>query len=160
MQSIFANRITKTLPVPGMDGQTITIRKLAPRHLEAAATEAQRKAIAASRAMADQFSGFDVAVLRDLRTLDTSKEAEADTADDGERAADAPAAANPLAGFDAVTLIEKGVTEWSFTEPLGREAFEEIDADTRDWLATEILRLSRPSLFQSADEVEQAQKNG
>jgi hypothetical protein len=71
-----------------------------------------------------------------------------------------PVGAHPLAGFDALTLIEKGVTEWTFTEPIGHDAFEEIDADTRDWLATEILRLSRPSLFQSADEREQAQKNG
>jgi hypothetical protein len=159
MKSIFANRITQTIAVPGMDGQTITIRKLAPRHLEASAAEAQRKGLAVSRAMADQLAGFDVGVLRDLRSLDEPKPSVAD-ADKDDAAPVARATANPLDGYDALTLIEKGVTEWTFSEPIGRESFEEIDADTRDWLATEILRLSRPSLFQSADEAEQAQKNG
>jgi hypothetical protein len=159
MKSIFANRITQTLAVPGMDGQTITIRKLAPRHLEAAMAEAQRKGLAVSRAMADQLAGFDVGVLRDLRSLEAPKPS-ADDAGTDDASPVAPAMTSPLAGYDALTLIEKGVTEWTFSEPIGRESFEEIDADTRDWLATEILRLSRPSLFQSADEAEQARKNG
>ena len=62
--SIFTFRVTKTLDqIPGAPGETVTIRKLAPRHLDAAAKASQMEAIAhtmntATDTVADEVEPF------------------------------------------------------------------------------------------------------
>jgi hypothetical protein len=146
--SIFANRITDTLTIPGTDGQTVTIRKLAPKHLEAASDALSLK----SMAQIDKFGGLERVTA--MQQLGAKGKADVDETQRVEMPAD------PLRGFDALTLIEKGVVSWTCEEPVGIEAFEELNEDTCDWLAKAILKLARPALFQTADEREDSTVKG
>jgi hypothetical protein len=137
--SVFTSRVTKILTLP--DG-SVTIRKLNPKQLEQAAKASQQ------RAMADLSAMGGASVLKEMQALAPAKD-------------DAPATpSNPLMVFDRVTLLEKGITGWTLDAPVNVEAFEDLDEDTLNLLATEILTLAKPSLFQTADEAEAARKNG
>lgn len=147
--AIFAFKHTKTLDLPlafNDDGDTqqyvVTIRQLAPRHLEMAVKESQRKAFA------------DLQALGGMKVLSELQE--------GVKAAGttAPAVRDPLATFDRDVLIEKGVVSWTLGETPTAEHIAELSEDVSRWLATEILRLTKPSLLQTEDEAEGARKNG
>ena len=161
--SIFTSKVTKGLDVPKTDGGTITIRQLASKHLDKAAAIARQKRLVA---------------LREMGTKEFMKEyADLIPKDDkGPKAADpqttpvpAPARAvtitDLLHDFDGATLMTLAVLDWSFTNddgsPIARtdEAFEDLNTGTFEWLATEILQLAKPSLFQTAEQVEAARKN-
>jgi len=144
--SVFSSKVTKELTVPG-GTDTITIRKLAPRHLEAAAKEQQREFFANLKSMSDGIDEFKK--LRDGEKKDPKPSAGDD---------DGPT--NPLVLFDRLTLIEKGVIGWSFAEERTRENFEDLDSDTAEWLATEILTLAKPRLFQTKAQAAEDRKNG
>ena len=140
--SVFTSRVTKTIPIPHDEGQSVTIRKLAPRHLEQAAKESQRQSFAELREMGG------AAFLKELRSLNE---------DDIKTAT----ARDPLMLFDRITLMEKAVLAWTYVDvERTRETFEDLDDDTQVLLATEILKLSKPSLFVTKTEEETERKNG
>jgi len=142
VNSIFTHRIVVTKDVPHDPGQTVTFRKLAPRHLEMAAQESQRQSIQqVKESGGPKLLGE---IQREFADPEKKKDLEAATSRD------------PLLTYDRVTLLEKAVKEWSYPEPADRTSFEELDDETLQWLATEILRLSKPSLF----ETEADRKNG
>lgn len=148
--SIFTNRVTKDLTVEGTSHR-ITIRKLAGRHLHAAALEDQRRSMENIKAVGGP------ALLKEYMALAE----EPKTA-----AANGDAPADPMSGYDAVTLLKKGIVAWTFTEadgldpmPVSDAAIEEIDADTSEWLAREIMKLAKPRLFLSKDEAKAEQGN-
>lgn len=141
IMSIFTSLITETLPVPHDPGQSITIRKLAPRALERAA-KAQR-----ATAMQDLKDLGGPAFMKELQTLATGD-------------ATVTAATDPLLLFDRVELNVAGLVSWTYDQKPERAVVEDLDEETTDWLARAILKLSRPALFQTADEAEAAQKNG
>jgi len=68
--------------------------------------------------------------------------------------ADAVLAANPLSNYDIDVLLRAGVIAWSYDEKLTPQALGELDEETRTWAATEILKLSKPSLFEPPEEIE------
>jgi hypothetical protein len=142
--SVFTSKVTKQLAVPNDAGQTITIRKLAPRHLEAAAKEAQRTAMAEFRDMGG------AAFMQELAALKSDKP----------EAAAAPAVADPVGLFDRVTLLAKAITTWSYDAAIDAETLADLDEDTQAWLAREVLLLAKPALFQSEADAETARKNG
>lgn len=148
--SVFTSRVTSTLLVPGAPEQSVTIRKLAPKHLDAAQRRSQQSSMAALREMGG--SEF----LRELQSLTATSEKDA-----------APVVeADPLSGYDRVALIVSGVKSWTFTDDDGKTVevtdatVSDMDGEIQDWLAREILRLSRPVVFQSAEQRAAAQKNG
>lgn len=141
--SVFTSRNTRTIEIPHDPGQTATIRQLAPRHLERATKEAQRQSLADFRAMGG------AAVLAELQEI----AARASTTT-GETVRD------PLAGVDRVTLITAGVTAWSYDAPIDAETVADLDERTQRWLAEQVLRFSRPELFEAPDAQEAAAKNG
>ena len=137
--SVFTSLVTKVLDVPHDPGQTMTIRRLQPKHLHAAGNASLMDSI-------DQMKKIGPSFIKELRELDDKTIAKALNAD-------------PLLKFDRVSLIEKGVTAWSYDVPLTQEYFEDLDDDTQQWLAAEILRLAKPSLYQSPEEQETEEKN-
>lgn len=140
--SVFTSRVTVSIPVPTDPEQTVTIQKLAPRHLDAAQKKSQADSLAHLREMGGP------AFLKELSGLgDAEKKGAGDTRD-------------PLLAFDHLTLIVKGVKGWSYDAPLTPESFEDLDEDTQTALAREVLKLSRPKLFQTPAEAETDQKNG
>ena len=139
--SVFTSLVTDTLPVPGAEGQSVTIRKLAPKHLEEARRASQLRAL-------DDMKRTREALPPEMLTAMLAK---SDKADPPKEKPD------PLLTHDRVSLMQHGVTAWSFAQPLSPDSFEDLDDDTADWLAGAILRLSKPSLYAQEDA---ARKNG
>lgn len=160
--SVFTSLVTKTVPVPGDAPNSVTIRKLAPKHLkEARDIVAEARAVEWRKTMREMMDIGGPAVISELQNelrkamgLDATAEA----------ATDAPAkdatAADPMADYDAVTLLRHGVIGWTYDRAHSLDAYEDLDEGVRDALAAEILRLTKPELFQTSTEVEAEQKNG
>lgn len=148
MSSVFASRITKDIT---LGEHTVTIRKLATRHLIAAQRAQQMQSIADLKA----FGGIEF--VRSLQTLTSEKKAEEKAKADEEQQA------NPLASYDRATLLAKGISAWTFTEedgtvaPIDDAHVDDLDDEIAEQLAREILQLAKPSLFTDPEE---ARKNG
>ena len=142
--SVFAKLRTATLnQVPGAPTAVVEIHGLSPRSLQLAAQEHQRQAMAAFKeAKASASVDFDAVDPEAVKAYQTQM------------------AKNPLLSYDAATLIEKGVTAWSFELPPVPEHIAELDEDVRDYIADQILRLSKPSLYRTEEEQEADRKNG
>ena len=143
---MFASKTQKTIDIPQRfndegDPQqhAVTLRRLSPKSLDAAAKESQRKAM------------LDLTALGGAKVI---REFQSETPKSDEK----PGAANPLLLFDHWTLIQKSVVSWTLLEKVTEESIADFDA--AEWLAGEILRLSRPELFQSEDEKKDAQVKG
>jgi hypothetical protein len=84
------------------------------------------------------------------------------------------AIADPLTGYDRYALVRAGLVAWSYPQTLtpiaakaagdgapapAYDAIEDLDDDAVDFIAREVLRLTKPSLFhQSAADVEAEKK--
>jgi len=80
---------------------------------------------------------------------------------------------DPLTGFDRYALVRAGLVAWSYPQPIkpvtvkveGQpdqvvDAIEDLDDEGVDFMATEVLRLTKPHLFYAtAEDAEVAQKN-
>lgn len=148
--SIHASRVTKTIPIPFDPPHEVTIQKLSGRHL-AKASEAFQNALFLG--MKDKGGAQAVKEIQDVfRKLNEG--------DANAKKTIAAVRADPLNGFDKQTLIKGGLKSWTYTDvPVTADAIEDLDADAVDYFATEILRLTKPSLFQTDEEREAAQKN-
>lgn len=57
-------------------------------------------------------------------------------------------------------VLRAGIAAWTFDASVSPETVDDLDEDSADWLAGEILLLTKPSLKQTAEAVEAAKKNG
>jgi hypothetical protein len=138
MASPFASLVVSDeIALPFDEGQWIKVRKLTGRQYE----EAQD----AGRA------GF----------LNGNKWARAfrESLDKGHTEAVQKALEDPLTGFDRHTLARLGLTAWSYERPIDPAAIDDLDDDAIEFIAREVLKLTKPSLFQTADEQEHERKN-
>jgi hypothetical protein len=83
------------------------------------------------------------------------------------------AEADPLNGFDPYVVAQGGIVAWSYPESLAVDlvtddkgnriprvqAIDDLDEDAIRFFATEIMRLTKPDLFKTKDEVETDRKN-
>lgn len=145
MRSVFTSQITETIPIPHDPGHTITIRKLNPRQIHRALIAQQ------ARVMDDvtELGGFEK-VQSMIAGLSTEER---------------KAAADPLVPYDQVALIVRGVTAWTYRNgevpvPITLETAEDLDDETAEFIARAVLKLAKPKLFQTPEEVEAAEKNG
>jgi hypothetical protein len=156
MSSPFASHTTSDpIPLPFDPPHTVTVRKLTGREIEAAA--------AAHRG---QFASNNP---RRWPTL--LKRALEHGAADPEVTR---ALADPLLGYDRYALVRSGLVAWSYpqavkpllvatgtTAAVTLDAIEDLDDEAVDFIATEVLRLTKPRLFDgTAEDGETAQKNG
>lgn len=162
MASPFASRVTKTLPIDFDPPNEVTIRKLAGRHLERA-----RDAYLTDLYLGVRDRG-GAAVQKDLQQLFKSDDSDAKDM----QAKVEKAKADPLNGLDPYTVAAGGIVGWTYPESLVPErvtegdattmrirAIDDLDEDALRWFATEIMRLTKPSLFQTPAEVEAERKN-
>lgn len=140
--SVFTSRVTQTIDIPGDPGQTATIRKLAPKHLEKAAKVHQAQAIEDLRALGGP------AVLKELADL---RETNPDIA---------AAVSDPLSAFDRTTLLQHGVVAWSYADAPTSESLEDLNDEVQETLARAVLKLAKPGLFLTEAEAAVARKNG
>jgi len=137
----FTSLFTKTIAVSGDPDQTVTIRKLAPEHLERAMKTQQRRVVQDLREMGG------LSVLKEFQDLKQSPETAPEVV------------ADPLLQFDRVTLLETGITAWTYEQQISRATCADLDEETAEYLAREILRYAKPSLFLAADEAHAEKKD-
>lgn len=144
--------ITDTIEVPGEPG-SVTIRKLTPTQLKKAAKVAARARMAEWRE--DLAQHLEMApILKEVRDIFADDR----QLEQAKQEAAQALKADPLGGYDAVTIVQAGVVGWTYTTPWAPEQVEDlIDADAVEYLARAVLRFSRPSLFAEYD-AEHAQK--
>lgn len=150
--SSFASRNQKTIPNPFEPGVTFTIQKLSG----GACDRAQAEHIAKLASGRDP-RGWEGVFRRAL--------ASATATDDDVR----KAAQDPLAGYDRMTVVKAGLKAWSYTEdvdgkaepkPITPQAVDDdLDDETIEYLAIEIMRLTKPARFVTAEEAEAVRKN-
>jgi hypothetical protein len=160
MGSPFASlTISDRIPFPFDEGQWIRVRKLTGRECERA-QEAHREGLvdgslrlwAATFRRALEKGASDPEVLQAIR--------------------------DPLTGYDRYALVRAGLVEWSYprlkptaavpavknpdgsttpaVEPY--DPIEDLDDEALDFIATEVLRLTKPALFHTTQEEAEAEK--
>ena len=143
--SIFTAFVSKVLDqVPGAPGATVTVRKLAPARLAEAQSVQQLAAVAQMRKMRE---AMGPEMMESITKVAPAQIAEAKAAD-------------PLLSYDRVELMRAGITAWSFDVALSAEVLADMDDDAQTYIAGEILRLSKPSLYLTPAEDQADQKNG
>lgn len=160
---IFASREQKTLPVPFDLPNEITIQKLSAKQLERASKTFIDGMIA------DVQSRGGSRVMKDMQEL--WKKAEAPGPDGAAVVKEIESVkSDPLNGYDKHVLIRMGIVSWTYPESLkpasvvektndGRDmtvvtypAIDDLSDEAVEFFATEILRLTKPSLFLTAEE--------
>lgn len=146
MGSIFASQTQRTIPIPFDPPSTVTIRRLTGREVEAA-QDAHRSSLAAGSARS-----WAVTFRRML-----------------EHGASDPdvlkAIADPLTGYDRYALVRSGLVAWSYplsvkpVDGAATDAVDDLDDEAVDFIATEVLRLTKPWLFQTKEDAEADRKN-
>lgn len=145
--SVFTSRVTRTIEIPNTDGQRVTIRKLAPKQLAQAREAMQREAeadferqIRVTKALGEDM----IKAVRDIKP----------------EAIQAATQADPLLMFDALTIAQKGIVSWTFPDVKRTdESVADLDEETVTFIATEVLKLTKPALYQTSDEAEADRKN-
>jgi len=163
MASPFASRVVVTIPIPFDPPNEVTLRKLAGRHLERARNEFM------TGLFLDVQARGGAAVQKDMQTLfvkdaPNKEEVEAQVQ---------KVAADPLNGYDPYVVAQGGIVAWTYPESLAVElvtdekgnsiprvkAIDDLDEDAVRFFATEIMRLTKPALFQTEAEVKAERKN-
>lgn len=139
MSSIFASYTHKTIQVPDDAPQTVTIRKLTGREVELAQAENRQDVIAGR--------GWATRLQQRLNKATTDAEAAAVLND-------------PLNGYDRLTMCRAGIISWTYDQKLTPVSVSDIDDERLEHFATEILKLTKPHLFQTTEQQEESRKNG
>jgi len=141
--SAFAE-LSKTVPLPFDEPQTVTIRLLTGLQLDRASdsiaviqARMERKASQMVYDRGGDWSSGDV-----MSTV--TKELQAD----------------PLTLFDPFKLVNVGVEKWSYpNRPVNAKEIAKLTDEAVEFIAREILRFAKPGLFHDAATAEGEQKN-
>lgn len=148
----FSSRSATTIPIPHDPPHEVTICKLSGGKLRQA-DEARDFALAR---YIDQMGG---ATYRESVAAQYAK-----AAADRKAAGEPPVVSNPAQAFDSITVIKGGTKAWTFQNEDGTpilvtpEAIEDLSAETQEYLAEQILRYTKPSLFADFDKQEAQKK--
>jgi len=156
--SPFASQsVSNPIPLPFDPPQTVTVRKLTGRECDGAA-EAHRDNLAGGSARS-----WPAVFRRALEKGATDPEV-------------LKAIADPLTGYDRFALVRAGLVAWSYPQPIktspvtaavqaadGKppvDPIDDLDDEAVDFIATEVLRLTKPHLFHATlEDAEVARKN-
>jgi len=128
----------------------MTLRKLTGREVETCQAEHNRDILAGKSSR-----GWSAAFQRIVSKA---------TASDADVRA---VAADPLIGFNRLAVVRAGLVAWSYKVPVvaqaehdgGADAVADLDDERLEWAATEIMRLTKPALFQTPADAETERKN-
>jgi len=129
--SIFASRSQQTIDVPFDPPHTVTIQKLAGRHVELARQEQQF----ASMAYVKRVGGI-AEFRKELATV-----GDADAVAEQVQAV----ARDPARRYARSVVLEKGIKAWSYDDPPTPETIADLDEPAADWLFHAILDLTFPN---------------
>lgn len=163
--SIFASKTkSEPLPIPFDSPHTIVVRKMTGREVERA-QEAHAIGVSSGR------SRLWSQTFKQLLEKGVAGQAELQAV-----------LRDPLTGYDRFSVARAGLLAWSYPEPIkaqpakaavpavgdtpaqpATEAYdpiEDLDDETVEFIAREVMRLTKPGLFQTLEQAESAQKNG
>jgi hypothetical protein len=146
---MFASDTTQTVPVAFDPPHTITIQKLTGKQLELAQEAAMESKVRSVRLLG-QVAGLQ----RDVQKL-----LKAGKGTSAKQALE-EAKSDPLIWFDKLTLATYGAKAWTYGKPVNAETIADLDEQGLDFTARAVLQLTKPELFQTLEEQEQARKNG
>lgn len=162
MGSIFASQTQQTISISFDPPNTVTIRRLTGREVEAA-QEAHRSSFTtgSARSWAAAFRRMLEHGASDTEVL--------------------KAIADPLTGYDRYALVRSGLVAWSYPQSVtpvaakdavpadgkkpaqaavpAADAVDDLDDEAVDFIATEVLRITKPLLFQTKEDAEADKKN-
>lgn len=143
--SIFASQTqSDPIPIPFDAPHTIVVRKLTGTEYRAAVNDSEGRITALFRRALATGGVTDPAVFA--------------------------VAADPLLGHDRSALVRAGLVSWSYPQsvkpvaaegtkpPVMVDAVADLDDEALDFIATEVLRLTKPAYFVTPEAVEDAQK--
>ena len=153
---MFASRTTDTIPIPFADPPaTCTVRSLTGRESDAAQAAHLTATIAGRFAAHGWAAQFQQQLAKGTATAADAEKVLAD----------------PLNGYDRHTIVKAGLLAWTIADPIlpapiakptdaaslaaaaARDAIiEDLTDEELEWFAREILRRTKPALFQTADE--------
>ncbi len=122
---MLTSKHTKQIEIPHEPGEWLKVRQLSGRALDEAREERSRRVLANARAM-----GAEVM----LAFQDVERPASTE-----------PAEPDPLADYDVDTVLRCGIIAWSYQEKVKPETIADLDEQTRDWAAREILAMCQRS---------------
>jgi hypothetical protein len=130
---IFASYVTRIVPLPMDDPHTVTIQKLSGKALAAARQARIAASLDLIRSLGDAAGAF-----RSELTAggDGAAAITADGDDDGRP--------DLSRKYDRSTVLVKGVTAWTYTEPLTPDRLDDLDDQAADYLFRAILELTLP----------------
>lgn len=145
--SPFASHVTAVVTLPGRGPDTITIQRVSGKALDAAQLE--------------HMTGVVTGRGRNWATTFMRLAAKG-VASDGDAA---KVLSDPLSGYDRLTLVQAGVRSWTYQEdgqpkPVTAAAIEDLLDEDLEFLASAVLQLTKPALFQTAEAREDDRKNG
>jgi hypothetical protein len=136
MASPFASQSIETIPIPADPSATVTIRKLTGGELDAAQAAHLKSTLAGQWAPHGWAARFQRQLAKGIATV-------ADVA---------AGLADPLNGYDRLALVTAGLVAWSYTDPpLSPAAIGDLDDESLEYFAREILRRTKPALFQTPE---------
>lgn len=144
--SIFASRKTITLDMPADPGQTVTIQALSGEKFRRAGEEAQVAAMENFRRLGGAEMRREVASLQSAAASAGVSVAEF--------------VEDPVSNFDRAFVLKAGVKAWTYDLEVTDATLADLSEEASEFLAREILRLTKPALFQTAEQRETVQKNG
>lgn len=118
---VLTKNITRRLAIPHEEGQWMELRRLSWTQLDSARRDRTNTAL---KQLAEQPD--------DVKELMRSTTAQ--------RQAVAEAAVDPLAEYHMATLLELGIYAWSYDEPVTSENIADLDSETAQWAALEIVK--------------------
>ena len=143
---MFASTSTRTIALPSAPGQTVTIHKLSGKAYDEA-QYAHMIGVATGRGRNWATTFLRRAAAGTATTADAAK-----------------VLADPLSGFDRLALVKGGLVAWTCEEagqpkPVTEAAIEDLEDEPLEFLATAILRLTKPALFLTPEEDAAERKN-
>src|SRR5688572_5013340 len=132
MASPFASLIVSDpIPLPFDEGQWVKVRKLTGRQHEAV-----QVAHRVDFVRGDKWAGvFRESIEKGLTSAVVQK-----------------ALRDPLTGYDRYELVKSGLVAWSYDRAVDAEAIEDLDDDAIEFIAREVLKLTKPMLFMETPE--------
>jgi hypothetical protein len=124
---IFASYVSRVVPLPFDEPHTVTIQKLSGKALAAARQARIAASVEFVRAMGGAAFG------RELAAATAGREDAAPVTAGGE---------NGFQQYDRPTVLAKGVTAWTYDEPLAR--LDDLDEEAAEYLFRAILELTLP----------------
>lgn len=134
-------KVREKREIPHEPGEWMVLQKLSFRQLE----DASETMVLRTRERLRAFGGDLYKAIRESNREEIERQTGIDPEDLDDQV-------DPLAQYDTFTLLRHGIHDWSYDEKLNDTTRAQLDEETSEWAAREILKLAKPELFADEDD--------